>query len=74
MGEFIKAEDFQDAGETLAARGSEDGHLRLEGLRIVSHALQPKSPQGTVVTVRDLINLPNEVRVPPLSLAASGLP
>lgn len=61
MGEYINLEDFQNGGEVAGTR-SEDGKVSLEGLRMVSHSLQHgKAPHGTIVTVRDLINLPKEV-------------
>jgi hypothetical protein len=58
-------EDFQN-GDSMAAR-SEESPAKLEGLRLLSHTVQAgKAPQGTVVTVRELINLPKEVIPQPI--------
>ncbi len=61
MLEYIKLEDFE--GADAAALQGPDGRSRCEALRLNSHMLQAtRSQEGTIVTVKDLINLPREVR------------
>ena len=58
--EYIKVEDFE--GADAAALQGPDGRARCEALRLTSHMLQAnRSQEGTIVTVKDLINLPREV-------------
>ena len=58
--EYIKLEDFE--GADAAALQGPDGRARCESLRLTSHMLQvTRSQEGTIVTVKDLINLPREV-------------
>ena len=57
--DYIKVDDFQGA-ETL--QGNETRARVVEALKIISHTLQAnRSQEGTIVTVKDLINLPREV-------------
>ncbi|BDA44030.1 hypothetical protein COCOBI_05-2140 [Coccomyxa sp. Obi] len=57
--EYIKVEDFE--GADAAALQGPDGRARCEALRLTSHMLQAnRSQKGTIVTVKDLINLPRE--------------
>lgn len=58
--EYLKLEDFE--GADAAALQGPDGRARCESLRLTSHMLQAtRSQEGTIVTVKDLINLPREV-------------
>lgn len=58
--EYIKVEDFE--GADAAVLQGPDGRARCEALRLTSHMLQAnRSQEGTIVTVKDLINLPREV-------------
>ncbi|CAL8470015.1 g9557 [Coccomyxa elongata] len=57
--EYIKVEDFE--GADAAALQGPDGRARCEALRLTSHMLQAnRSQEGTIVTVKDLINLPRQ--------------
>ena len=57
--DYIKVDDFQGA-ESL--QGNETRARVVEALKITSHTLQAnRSKEGTIVTVKDLINLPREV-------------
>jgi len=57
--DYIKVDDFQGA-ESL--QGNETRARVVEALKIISHTLQAnRSQEGTIVTVKDLINLPREV-------------
>ncbi len=57
----IKVDDFQG---TDSLQGNETRARVVEALRITSHTLQAtRSEEGTIVTVKDLINLPREVRI-----------
>ena len=56
--DYIKVDDFQGA-ESL--QGHETRARVVEALKITSHTLQAqRSQEGTIVTVKDLINLPRE--------------
>ena len=59
MLDYIKADDFQG---TESLQGNETRARVVEALKITSHTLQAnRSKEGTIVTVKDLINLPREV-------------
>lgn len=79
VAEYIKVEDF-DGAESAAALAGPEGAARTEALRLVSYMLQAnRSQEGTIVTVKDIINLPREVGAPsamislPLASASSCL-
>lgn len=60
--EYIRVEDFE--GADAAALQGPDGRARCEALRLTSHMLQAnRSQEGTIVTVKDLINLPRQVHM-----------
>lgn len=64
--DYIKVDDFQG---TEALQGVETRARVVESLKITSHTLQAnRSQEGTIVTVKDLINLPREVGQWPPSL------
>lgn len=57
--DYIKVDDFQG---TESLQGNETRARVVEALKITSHTLQAnRSKEGTIVTVKDLINLPREV-------------
>ena len=59
--DYIKVDDFQG---TESLQGNETRARVVEALKITSHTLQAnRSKEGTIVTVKDLINLPREVGV-----------
>ena len=60
MLDYIKVDDFQG---TESLQGNETRARVVEALKITSHTLQAqRSQEGTIVTVKDLINLPREAR------------
>ena len=60
--DYIKVDDFQG---TESLQGNETRARVVEALKITSHTLQAnRSKEGTIVTVKDLINLPREVGSP----------
>ena len=59
--DYIKVDDFQG---TESLQGNETRARVVEALKITSHTLQAtRSEEGTIVTVKDLINLPREVSI-----------
>lgn len=57
--DYIKVDDFEG---TESLQGNETRARVVEALKITSHTLQAnRSKEGTIVTVKDLINLPREV-------------
>ena len=71
MLDYIKVDDFQG---TESLQGNETRARVVEALKITSHTLQAnRSKEGTIVTVKDLINLPREVSCQVTSVGPSTL-
>ena len=65
--DYIKVDDFEG---TESLQGNETRARVVEALKITSHTLQAnRSKEGTIVTVKDLINLPREVSSCQITLA-----